>query len=167
MQVRIAFVTGPDGQIDVNRVGTIEDHPTEEAKRLIAAGIAAKPTERELADWDIERQRRDEARTAELSELTKADLLEQVPDGAEVPKGATKEDLVAAIVKAEHAPTGTGTNVEGSEAPIVTAAPGSMAGDSAGPGDNVDTGTAATDPGDTGTAPDTGTTTSRTGRRTR
>ncbi len=163
MQIKIAFVTGPDGQIDTNRVGTIEDHPEAEAKRLIAAGIAAEPTDQELADWDIERGRRDEARTAELSELKKADLLDQVPDGVDVPKGATKDDIVAAIVEAEHAPpTADATADAGSEAPIVTAAPGSMAGDSAGPGATVDTPTDA-EAADTDTGADVGWTT-RSGR---
>lgn len=148
MQVKIAFVTGPDGQIDLNRIGAIEDHPTGEAKRLIAAGIAAEPTDQELADWDIERGRRDEARTVELSELTKADLLAEVPDGVEVPKGATKDEIVAAIVEGEHAPTADADTTDG--APIVTAAPGSMEGDGAGPGENIDAGTdTTTDAGDT------------------
>ncbi len=144
MQVKIAFVTGPDGQADADRIGTIEDHPDEDAKRLIKDGIAAVPTEQELADWDIERARRDEARTAELSELKKADLLAEVPDGVELPKGATKEDIVAAIVDAEHGPPTANTDTDG--APIVTAAPGSMEGDSAGAGETVDTsGDEATD----------------------
>lgn len=146
MQVKIAFVTGPDGQIDVNRVGTIEDHPVDDAKRLIAAGIAAEPTDQELADWDIERGRRDEARTAELSELKKADLLAEVPDGVEVPKGATKDEIVAAIVEGEHVPSSGTDTADG--APIVTATPGSMAGDGTGPGEDVDTaGEADTDAG--------------------
>ncbi len=160
MQVKIAFVTGPDGQIDADRVGSIEDHPTAEARRLIAAGVAAEPTEQELADWDTERARRDEARTAELSELRKADLLDQVPDGVEVPKGATKDAIVAAIVDAEHAPPSEAGAPDGTvdETPIVTAAPGSMAGDSAGPGENVD-------PGTVGGTSDAGT--ARTSRRSR
>jgi hypothetical protein len=162
MQVKIAFVTGPDGQIDVNRVGAIEDHPAADAKRLIAAGIAAEPTDQELADWDIERRRRDEGRTAELSDLTKADLLAEVPDGVEVSKGATKDEIVAAIVEAEHAPPAAGDaemdTTDG--ASIVTAAPGSMEGDSAGPGENADAGTAAEADSDAGTA-------TRSGRRNR
>ncbi len=137
MQVKIAFVTGPDGQIDANRVGTIEDYPDDDAKRLIKDGIAAEPTDQELADWEIERGRRDEARAAELSELKKADLLAEVPDGVDVPKGATKDAIVAAIVEAEHGTPPAEAEAD-SEAPIVTTAPGSMAGDSSGPGETVD-----------------------------
>lgn len=162
MQVKIAFVTGPDGQIDVTRVGAIEDYPVAEAKRLIAAGIAAEPTDQELADWDVERARRDEARTTELSELKKADLLSEVPDGVEVPKGATKDEIVAAIVEAEHAPPADVSDVDTADgAPIITAAPGSMPGDAAGPGETVD---ASTDASEVAADTDAGSRTSRRGR---
>ncbi len=161
MQVKIAFVTGPDGQADANRIGTIEDHPESEARRLIKDGIAAVPTAQELADWDIEQGRRDEARTAELSDLKKAELLAEVPDGVELPKGATKEDIVAAIVEAEHAPPVADSAGDGAAdgAPIVTAAPGLMEGDSTGPGETVGT--------DTDTSADTAAGTTRSSRRSR
>lgn len=50
MKVRIAFVTNADGEIDTGRVGTIEDHPDEEAQQLIRAGVAVKATAEEIAD---------------------------------------------------------------------------------------------------------------------
>lgn len=54
MKVRIAFATGPDGQIDVGRVGTIEDLPDDEARRLIKAYIAVEATDADIADFEAQ-----------------------------------------------------------------------------------------------------------------
>lgn len=52
MKVRIAFVTKPGSdEIDTDRIGAIEEHSDEDAKRLIREGVAAKATDAEIADY--------------------------------------------------------------------------------------------------------------------
>lgn len=115
MKVRIAFATKPDGNggqvVDSDRIGAVEDHPDEDAKRLIKDGIAAAATDQDAADWDAEQERRKyiadtEANTPEpeefdLSSLTKDQMREQYPAAADQPSNATKADLIAAIEAAE------------------------------------------------------------------
>lgn len=103
MKVRIAFVTDADGNIDVARVGTIEDHPTEDAKRLIKEGIAAEPTAAELEDWDAEVERRLAAEGGDLSSKTVKALRDEFPAAAAMPAGTKKDDLIAAVEEARRA----------------------------------------------------------------
>ncbi len=103
MKVRIAFVTDADGNIDVNRVGTIEDHPAEDAKRLIKEGIAAEPTAAELEDWDVEVERRLAAEGGDLSNKTVKQLRDKFPAAAAMPAGTKKDDLIAAVEEARRA----------------------------------------------------------------
>ncbi len=104
MKVRIAFVTKPGtDEIDTDRVGTIEDHPTEDAKRLIKDGIAAEPTAAELEDWDAEVERRLAAEGGDLSSKTVKQLRDEFPAAAEMPAGTRKDDLIAAVEEARRA----------------------------------------------------------------
>ncbi len=139
MQVRIAFVTDADGNPDVSRIGTIEDHPDDDAKRLIREGIAGQATEQEIADFDTDRQRRRDAGAEDLSDLTKAELRERLPDDADVPSSATKADLVEAVQAAEQdTDNGPGPGyAPGGVDPYTTVSPGAMQGDSSGPGDTA------------------------------
>ncbi len=117
MKIRIAFVTKPGtDEIDTDRVGTIEDHPDEDAKRLIKDGIAAKPTDAELEDWDTEVQRRLAAEGEDLSGLTVAQLREQYPAAADMPANTKKADLIAAVEEARRAEIagGSADDVDGS-----------------------------------------------------
>lgn len=128
MKVRIAFVTDVDGQPDIARIGTIEDHPGGDAGRLIKDGIAAEATPDEIADWDAEQARRDEAKATELDGLKKAELLAKLPDGVDVPGNATKDQLVAAIIEAGHQPTAEDVDAGATEL-VTSVAPGVMEGD--------------------------------------
>ncbi len=102
MKVRIAFATDADGNPDVNRIGSVEDHPDDDAKRLIKDGIAAPATDQDIADWEsTEAHRRQvaaaEAAGVDLNTLTMDELREQYPAAAEQPSNAKKADLVAAV----------------------------------------------------------------------
>lgn len=55
MRVKIAFVTGPDGQVDKGRVGKIEEWPDADAKRLIKEGIATRATDQDIEDYEARR----------------------------------------------------------------------------------------------------------------
>jgi len=104
MKVRIAFVTKPGtDEIDTDRVGSIEDHPDEDAKRLIKDGIAAAPTAAELEDWDAEVARRLAAEGEDLSALTVKQLRDKYPAAAAMPANTKKDDLVAAVEEARRA----------------------------------------------------------------
>jgi hypothetical protein len=104
MKVRIAFVTKPGTEeIDTDRVGSIEDHPTEDAKRLIKEGIAAEPTAAELEDWDVEVERRLAAEGGDLSSKTVKALRDEFPAAAAMPAGTKKDDLIAAVEEARRA----------------------------------------------------------------
>lgn len=103
MKVRIAFVTDVNGDIDVDRVGTIEDHPDEDARRLIKEGIAAEPTADELADWDALVERKLAAEEGDLSTLTVRELRDKYPAAAALPTGTKKDDIVAAVEEARRA----------------------------------------------------------------
>lgn len=142
MKVRIAFVTDADGNPDVGRIGTIEDHPEEDAKQLIRAGIAGQATEQEIADFDLERQRRGDAEAGDLADLTKAELRERLPDDADVPSSATKADLVDAVRTAEQ--DDDYSTASPGVVPQTTVSPGAMEGDSAGPGDTATNTTSST-----------------------
>ncbi len=110
MKVRIAFATLPDGTVDVDRIGSIEDHPDGDAERLIKDGIAARATEYDIADWESTQAHRTQVAEAEvasriessdLNSLTMDDLREQYPAAAERPSSAKKADLVAAVEQAQ------------------------------------------------------------------
>lgn len=103
MKVRISFVTDADGNIDTDRVGSIEDHPDEDAKRLIKDGIAAQPTAAELEDWDIEVARRLAADGGDLSAMTVKALRDKYPAAAAMPANTKKDDLIAAVEEARRA----------------------------------------------------------------
>lgn len=145
MKVRISFVTKPgtDG-IDTDRVGTIEDHPVEDAKRLIKEGIAAEPTAAELEDWDLLVERQLAAEGEDLSGKTVKQLREEFPAAAAMPAGTRKDDLIAAVEEARRAELAGGADqvddegaVDGdSGAPTTTVAPG--VGEGPGGGDNPD-----------------------------
>jgi hypothetical protein len=136
MKVRIAFVTKPGTEeIDTDRIGTIEDHPVEDAKRMIRDGIAAEATADELADWDTEVERRLAAEGGDLSSKTVKQLREEYPDAvAGLPGNARKDDVIAAIEEARRAQiTGAGDTTSeqgavdgdsGAETAITTVAPG-------------------------------------------
>ncbi len=107
MKVRIAFVTKPGSdEIDVDRIGAIEDHPVDDARRLIAEGIAAEPTADELDNWDADVERRLAAEDADLSTLTIKQLRDQYPAAAAMPVGTRKDDLIAAVEDARRAELG-------------------------------------------------------------
>ncbi len=119
MKVRIAFVTDADGNPDVNRIGSIEDHPDGDAKNLIKQGVAAKATDQDIADWESgEAHRRQvaEAETAarvessDLNSLTMDQLRGQYPAAAEQPSSAKKADLIAAVEDAEASSSEGGTD---------------------------------------------------------
>lgn len=115
MKVRIAFATKPDGNggqvVDSDRIGAVEDHPDEDAKRLIKDGVAAAATDQDVADWEQEQKRRKyiadtEANTPapeefDLNSLTVAELRDQYPAAADMPANTRKADLVAAVEAAE------------------------------------------------------------------
>ncbi len=110
MKVRIAFVTKPGtDEIDTDRVGTIEDHPTEDARRMIKDGIAAEPTAAELEDWDAEVERRLAAEGGDLSSKTVKQLREEFPAAAAMPAGTKKDELIAAVEEARRAEIAGGT----------------------------------------------------------
>ncbi len=100
MKVRIAFATDADGNPDVARIGSIEDHPDADAKQLIKDGIAAPATDQDIADWESTQAHRRQVAVAEagvdLNSLTMDELREQYPAAAEQPSSAKKADLVAA-----------------------------------------------------------------------
>lgn len=104
MKVRIAFATKPDGNgghtIDTARIGAIEDLPDGDAKELIKQGVAARATDQEVRDYEIDLGRRADAEP--LDGLTKAELWRRIPDGADVDDNATKADLIAAIDEARR-----------------------------------------------------------------
>lgn len=53
MKVKIAFVTDPDtGEVDTDRIGTIEDMPDDEAKRLIREGVAVEATAKDFEEFE-------------------------------------------------------------------------------------------------------------------
>ena len=86
MKVRIAFVTGPDGNIDVDRVGGIEDLPDDEARRLIRNGAAVVATDQELAEWDIELQRRAAAEADGLAAVSTSATKGELADAVQAPR---------------------------------------------------------------------------------
>ncbi len=110
MKVRIAFVTDADGNPDVARIGSIEDHPDADAKELIKQGVAAAATDQDVADWEAgEAHRQQVAETeaaarvesSDLNSLTMDQLREQYPAAAEQPSSAKKADLIAAVEDAQ------------------------------------------------------------------
>lgn len=106
MKVRIAFATKPDGSVDVDRIGSIEDHPDGDAKELIKQGIAAEATDHDVAVWETVAARHvlvaeAEAAMPELNSLTMDQLREQYPAAAEMPANARKAELIAAIEAAQ------------------------------------------------------------------
>ncbi len=114
MKVRIAFVTKPGtDEIDTDRVGTIEDHPVEDARRLIKDGIAAVPTDAELEDWDVEVERRLAAEGGDLSSKTVKQLRDEFPAAAAMPAGTKKDDLIAAVEEARRAEIAGGSTDDG------------------------------------------------------
>ncbi len=129
MKVRIAFVTRPGtDEIDTDRVGTIEDHPTEDALRMIRDGIAGRPTDDELADWDAAVAARLAAEGDDLASMTVKQLRDKYPAAAALPAGTKKDDVIAAVEEARRAeltggPTDQG-EVGGSDTTITTVAPG-------------------------------------------
>lgn len=52
MRVRIVFVTDEAGEVDTDRVGTIEDMPDDEAKRLIREGVAVEATAKDFEEFE-------------------------------------------------------------------------------------------------------------------
>src|SRR5688572_11914314 len=109
MKVRIAFATNSAGEIDVPRIGAVEDVPDDEAKRMIRDGMAAVATDVEIADYEALVARRaaiDEAEAAstrevqavDLDGLTKDQIREQYPAAADLPQSATKADLIDAAL---------------------------------------------------------------------
>ncbi len=114
MKVRIAFATKPNGDVDVDRIGSIEDHPDLDAKRLIKDGIAAAATGQDIADWESGEAHRKQVADAEaasrvensdLNSLTMDQLRDQYPAAAEQPASAKKADLIAAVEDAQAADT--------------------------------------------------------------
>jgi hypothetical protein len=103
VKIRIAFVTDADGNIDTDRVGSIEDHPVDDARRLIKEGIAAEPTAAELEDWDAEVERRLAGEGEDLHSLTKDELRDRFPAAADLPANTRKDDLIAAVEEARRA----------------------------------------------------------------
>lgn len=132
MKIRIAFVTKPGTEeIDTDRVGTIEDHPVEDARRLIKEGIAAEPTAAELEDWDANVERQLAVEGEDLHALTKDELRDRFPAAADMPANTRKDDLIAAVEEARRAEIAGGAAAEGavdgdsgSESPVTTVAPG-------------------------------------------
>lgn len=91
MKVRIAFAVDPaTGQVDQQRVGTVEDHPDAEAKRLIKEGIAARATDADVEDY--------EARLAYQRGVAEAERA-----SADADKAAAEEANETAAVGAEKA----------------------------------------------------------------
>lgn len=148
MKVRIAFATDANGNVDTARIGAVEDHPDEDAKRLIKDGIAAPATDQDAADWEAEQERRQyiadtEANTPEpeefdLNSLTVAELREQYQAAADMPANTRKADLVAAIeaAEAEQGAASPGEDLTGGEGDtIVTVAPGAEASPDVDPAD--------------------------------
>jgi hypothetical protein len=114
VKVRIAFATDTDGNPDVARIGTVEDHPDADAKELIKQGIAAAATEQDVADWEAGEAHRKQVADAEtasriessdLNSLTMDQLREQYPAAAEQPSSAKKADLIAAVEEAQASGT--------------------------------------------------------------
>lgn len=149
MKVRIAFVTKPGtDEIDTDRVGTIEDHPVEDAKRLIKDGIAAEPTADEIADWDAMVEQQLAAEGEDLSSYTKDELRDKFPAAANMPANAKKDELIAAVEEARRAeltggPAGDDAAAvdgdTGDGTPITTVAPGVGEGPGGENPDDVDT----------------------------
>ncbi len=92
MKVRIAFVTGPDGNIDVGRIGAIEEYADEEAKQLIREGIGAEATEEEIAAWAVEQTRRDVAKVGGPVAAT-VDVTHEPDGGGESASGESVAEL--------------------------------------------------------------------------
>lgn len=116
MKVRIAFATDANGNPDVARIGSIEDHPDVDAKQLIKDGIAAPATDQDIADWESTEAHRRQVAAAEaagidLNTLTMDELRERYPAAAEQPSNVKKADLVAAVEESladTPEPAGTG-----------------------------------------------------------
>lgn len=140
MKVRIAFATLPNGDVDVKRIDSIEDHPDGDAKELIKNFIAAKATEQEIRDWESSQARskliaETEAATPQpeefdLNSLTIEQLRNDYPAAAEQPANTRKADLIAAVEAAQNEPADSsedgdaGVNQADGGSTIVTVAPG-------------------------------------------
>jgi hypothetical protein len=72
VKLRIAFVTKPGSdEIDVERIGAIEDHPDDDANLLIRQNIAVEATEQEIAEYEALLEHR--AAIARLEEAAEAE----------------------------------------------------------------------------------------------
>lgn len=88
MRVRIVYAVAADGRNpDVDRMGTVEDLPDDEAQTMINEGCAVPADEDTAAEGG-----------SDLSGKTKAELADLAAQrGVEVPASATKAELIAAL----------------------------------------------------------------------
>jgi hypothetical protein len=130
VKVRIAFATDADGNPDVARIGSVEEHPDADAKNLIKQGIAAAATEQDIADWESTQAHRKQVADAE-AETDNTAAVEQ----PQAPRKQRRNRVSGQLEDVEYAAGGVITEAGsagddrvpaalGSHPPIVTVAPG-------------------------------------------